>query len=121
MFETVEYSWYFIGVSEAAMISSACDYIPTEAETRSQFRRRRAVVTRRLVPLAGTAPAPFSSSIHERSQELLEEAFHNGMYHRKCGYFVVFHGCYSLLGLLFQIISVTILLRLHLMQQGINS
>ena len=81
IFGTVEYSWNFIGITEAAMISPDFDDIPTEAETRSQDRRRRAVVTRRLVPLAGIAPVPFASSSHERSRELLEEAFDNGMYH----------------------------------------
>ena len=60
------------------MILSDCDDIPTEAETRSQVRRR-AVVTRRLVPLACFAPVLFASSSHERSRELLEEAFDNGM------------------------------------------
>ena len=85
MFGTVEYSLYFIGSSEAAMISSDCDDIPTEAETRSQVRRRRAVVTRRWVPLAGIAPVPFASSSHERSRDLLEEAFDNGKYHFRWG------------------------------------
>ena len=68
------------------MISSDCDDIPTEAEKRSQCRRGRAVVTRRLVPLAGGASLPFSGSIHERSRELLEEAFDVGMYHIRCEY-----------------------------------
>ena len=71
----------FIGVSEGAIISSDCDEIPTEAETRGQCRRRRAVVTRRLVPLAGGASVPFTGSSHNRSRELLEEAFDIGMYH----------------------------------------
>ena len=47
--------------------------MPTEVETRSQRGRRRAVVTRRLVPLAGGASMPFAGSSHERSRELLEE------------------------------------------------
>ena len=68
------------------MISSDCDDIPTEAETRSQCRRRRAVVTRRLVPLAGGDSVPFAGSSHERSRELLEEAFDVGMYHIRCAY-----------------------------------
>ena len=66
------------------MISSDCDDIPTEAETRNQCRRRRAVVTRRLVPLAGSAS--FAGSSLERSRELLEEAFDVGMYHIRCAY-----------------------------------
>ena len=98
---TVKHSWFFIGVSEAAMTSSGCDDIPTEAETRSQFRRRRAVVIRRLVPLAGIAPVPNAKSSHERTRELLEDAFDKGMYHIRCGYFVVFHGCSSFLVLVF--------------------
>ena len=68
------------------MISSDCDDMPTEAETRSQCRGGRAVVTRRLVPLAGGASVPFAGSSHERSRELLEEAFDVGMYHIRCAY-----------------------------------
>ena len=68
------------------MISSDCDDIPTEAETRSQCRRRRAVVTRRLVSLAAGASVPFAGSSHENSRELLEEAFDVGMYHIRCAY-----------------------------------
>ena len=86
MFGTVKYSWHFVGISEAAMISSGFDDIPTEAETRIQVRRRRAGVTRRLVTLAGIAPVPFASSSHEHSRELLQEASDNGMYHIRYGY-----------------------------------
>ena len=88
MFGTNEFCWYFLGLSEAAMISSGCDDIPTEAETGSQFRRQRAVVTRCLVPLAGIPPVHLASSSHELSRELLEEAFDNGMYHIRCENFV---------------------------------
>ena len=86
MFGTIDYVCYFIGIGEGAMVSSDCDDVPTEAETRSQCRRRRAVVTRRLVPLAGGSPVPFAGSSHERSRELLEEAFDVGMYHIRCTY-----------------------------------
>ena len=96
MFGTNDYVWYFIGVSEGAMISSDCDDIPTEAETRSQCRRGRAVVTRRLVPLAGGSSVPLGGSSHERSRELLEEAFDIGMYHIRCT-FLVFQYCSSFL------------------------
>ena len=68
------------------MISSDCDDIPTEAETRNQCRGRRAVVTRRLVLLAGGASVPFAGSSHERSRELLQDAFDVGMYHIRCAY-----------------------------------
>ena len=66
------------------MISSDCDDVPTEGETRSLCRRRRAVVTRCLVPLAGGYSVPFAGSSHERSRELLEEALDVGMYHIRC-------------------------------------
>ena len=79
------------------MIFSSCDDISTEVETRRQCRRRSAVVTRRLVPLTGIAPVPFASSNQERNRELLEEAFDNGIYHIRCGFFVVIHGCSSFL------------------------
>ena len=79
------------------MFSSGCDDIPIEAETRSQVRRRLAVVIRRLVLLARIAPVLFARKSHERSRELLEEAFDIGMYHIRCGYFVVFHDCSSFL------------------------
>ena len=82
--------WYLfgfsIGVSEPAMISSGGLDIPTEVETLSQTRHRRTVVTRRLVPLAGSAPVPLASASRERSRELLEEVFGNGMYHLRWGY-----------------------------------
>ena len=68
------------------MVSSDCDDIPTEAETRNQCRRGRAVVTRRLVPLAGGASVPFAGSSRERSRELLEEALDVCMYHIRCAY-----------------------------------
>ena len=58
--------------------------MPTEVETRSQRGRRRAVVTRRLVPLAGGSSMLFAVSSHERSREMLEEAFDVGMSHIRC-------------------------------------
>ena len=76
--------WYSIGVSDGALGLSDCDDVPTEVETRSRSGRRRAVVTRRFVPLAGSGSMPFPGSSHERSRELLEEAFDVGMYHIIC-------------------------------------
>ena len=85
----------FISFSEAAEISSGCDDIQIEGETRSQFERRRAFVTRHLVPLAGSVSVPFASTSRERSRELLEGASDNAMYHFRWGYFVAFHDCSS--------------------------
>ena len=71
----------FRGVSEAAMISSRGDDIPNEGETQSQSRRRRAVGTRRLFPLAASAPVSVANVSRERSRQLLQKAFNNGMCH----------------------------------------
>ena len=79
-----------MGVSEAAMISSCCGDIPTEVETRRQSKQQRAAVTRRLVPLAGSAPVPLDSANCERSRELLEDAFDNDMYPFRCKFFCGF-------------------------------
>ena len=69
-------------VSEADIISFVCDDIPTEVETQSQSsRRRRAVVTRRLISLTGSAPMLLASASLKRSQQLLEEAFDSALYH----------------------------------------
>ena len=87
MLGTFAYVWYFIDVSEAAIIRSGSGEILTEAETQSQFGRQNAVVTRCLVPLAGSAPVTFANGSHEPSrQQLLEEAFDKGMYHFRWGY-----------------------------------
>ena len=45
------------------------------------FGRQRAVVTRRLIPLNGSAPVPFASTSHESSRELFGRAFDKSMYH----------------------------------------
>ena len=81
MFRTFAYVWFFISVSEAAMMSSVCHDVPTENETRSKSRSRSAVVSRRLVPLAGSALVPLATASRERSRELLEEEFDKGVCH----------------------------------------
>ena len=100
MFGAFDDVWYSIGVSDGAMGVSDCDDVPTEVETRSRSGRRRAVVTRRFVPLAGGASMPFPGSSHERSRELLEEAFDVGMYHSRCT-FGMLQDCSSFWCLLF--------------------
>ena len=76
--------WYIFGIltvpAEAAVVCSGSGDISTEAETRSQIRRRRAIVTRRLMPLCHSALFSVASGSHERSREVLEEAFVNGVY-----------------------------------------
>ena len=56
-----------IGASEAALIFLLGADISTAAETQIQTRRQRAVVTQRLVPLAGSAPIPVTSGNRKRS------------------------------------------------------
>ena len=71
---------FLLGVSEAAAKFAGSADIPTEVETRSQCRCRRAVLKRRLIPLAGSAPVPFVSTSRQRSQKMLENAFDRSMY-----------------------------------------
>ena len=75
--------WYIFGIltvlAEAAVVCSGGGDISTEAETRSQSRRRRAIVTRRLMPPCDSAPFSVASGSHERSREILEDAFVNGI------------------------------------------
>ena len=51
----------------------------TEAEVRHKRRRKRAVITRRFVPFSGQEPGPVEFVTHERSRELLEQAFDDGI------------------------------------------
>ena len=55
--------------------------VSTGVESESVVRRRRAVVTRRLVPLAGGPQhcLPAANSSESRSRELLEKAFDEGI------------------------------------------
>ena len=55
--------------------------VSTGKESESVVRRRRAVVTRRLVPLAGGPQhcLPAANSSESRSRQLLERAFDEGI------------------------------------------
>ena len=58
---------------------SGADDVLTEAEVRQKRRRKHAVITRRFVPLSGQEPGPIVEfGSHERSRELLEQAFNDG-------------------------------------------
>ena len=76
------------GPVEASLVCSGGGEISAEAETRSQTRRRRAAVTRRLVTFAVSGPVPIASDSRERSWELLEKAFDNAMYCFEWGLFL---------------------------------
>ena len=60
--------------------------VSTEVETDVPASERRAVVTWRLILLAGDGGRPPSSSVAvvERSRELLEQAFDTGMAVSRC-------------------------------------
>ena len=60
--------------------------VSTEAEVRHMRRRKRAVITRRLVPLSGQEPGPVDVGSHERSRVMLEQAFDDGNSEFKWGY-----------------------------------
>ena len=60
--------------------------VSTGVESESVVRRRRAVVTRRLVPLAGGPQhcLPAANSSQTRSRQLLEKGFDYGIFCFKC-------------------------------------
>ena len=58
---------------------SEADDVSTEAEVRRSRKRRQAVITRRLVPLAREEPGPVDFGSHERSRVMLEQAFDDDM------------------------------------------
>ena len=62
--------------------------ILTEAQTKRQRRSRCARITRRLVPLARGASTSIDFSSRDHSPILLEQAFNDGMYQLKWGYFL---------------------------------
>ena len=66
---------------------SEADNVSTEAEVRCSRKRRQAVITGRLVPLAREEPVPVDFGSHERSRLLLEQAFDDGIVEFKGGYF----------------------------------
>ena len=78
-FATIHYEPSFPdAVSDGPCLSEADD-VSTEAEVRRSRKRRHAVITRRLVPLAREEPGPKDFGSHERSRVLLEQAFDDGI------------------------------------------
>ena len=70
---------FFPGVASDGPCASEAGDVSTEAEVRRSRRQRRAVITRRLVPLSGEEPGPIDFGSCERSRVLLEQAFDDGM------------------------------------------
>ena len=71
----------FVGTEEETGGDGAGE-VSTGVEIESLVRRRRAVVTRRLVPLAGGPQhcPPAADSSENRSRQLLEKAFDEGIH-----------------------------------------
>ena len=73
-----EYELSFSGAASDGPCFYEAGDVSTEAEVRRSRRRKEAVITRRLVPLSGQEPGPGDAGNHERSQVMLEQAFHDG-------------------------------------------
>ena len=78
-FATIHYELSFPGTTSNGPCLSEAGDVSTEAEVRRSKRRRQAVITRRLVPLAREEPGPVDFRSHERSRVMLEQAFDDGI------------------------------------------
>ena len=67
--------------TEEAIGGDGAGEVSTGLESEGMVRRRRAVVTRQLVPLAGGPQhcLPVANSSQDRSRQLLEKAFDEGI------------------------------------------
>ena len=75
----IHYELCFPGeASDGPCLSEAGD-VSTEAEVRRSRNRKQAVITRRLVPLAGQEPGPVDFGSHERSRVMLDQALDDGI------------------------------------------
>ena len=72
---------FCISGTEEATGGDGAGEVSTGLESEGVVRRRRAVVTRQLVPLAGGAQhcLPAANSSQDRSRQLLEKAFDEGI------------------------------------------
>ena len=69
----------FLGpIVDVERFSGAGDVL-TEAEVRHKRRQKHAAITRRFVPLSGQQTGPVEFGSHERSRELLEQTFEDGI------------------------------------------
>ena len=68
----------FPGAADGVLCFSGTGDVSTEAEVRYKRREKRAVISRRFVPLSGRQPLPIEFGSHEWSRELLDQAFDDG-------------------------------------------
>ena len=78
-FATIHYEPSFLGAAGDGPCFSEAEDVSKEAEVRRSRRRRQAVITRRLVPLAREEPGPVDFGSHERIRVMLEQAFDDGI------------------------------------------
>ena len=71
-------SFSFPGAADDIPCFSGAGDVLTEAEARQKTRQKRAVITCRFVALSGQQPDPVEFGSHERSREMLEQAFDDG-------------------------------------------
>ena len=76
--ETICYGFFFPGPAGDVPYFFKAGDVSTEAEVRHNRRRKHAVIIRRFVPLSGREQGPVDFGSHERSRELLEQAFSDG-------------------------------------------
>ena len=84
---TICYTFFFPGAAGDVPCFLGAGDLSTEAEVRHKRRLKHAVITRRFVPLSGQQPGPDEIGSHERSRELLEQAFDDSNDEIKRGYF----------------------------------
>ena len=78
--------FFFAGEAGDVPCFSGAGDVSTKAEVRHKRGRQQAVITRRFVPLSGQEPGPVEFGSHERSREMLEQAFDDGYDEIKLGY-----------------------------------
>ena len=86
-FATIQCELSFPGAASDGPCFSEAGDASTETEVRHTWRRKQAVITRRLVPLSDEEPSPVDAGSHERSRVMLEQVFDDGNIEFKWGCF----------------------------------
>ena len=76
---TININFSFPGAASDGPYWSEAGDVSTEAEVRRSRGQRQAVIRRRFVPLSGQDQDLLDSGSHERSRNMLEQAFDDGM------------------------------------------
>ena len=76
---TIKINFSFPGAASDGPCWSEAGDVSTEAEVRRSRGQKQAVIRRRFVPLSGQDQDLIDSASHERSRNMLEQAFDDGM------------------------------------------